>query len=429
MAITKIQAGALPAGVVTVDAIADTSITHAKLHTTMDLSGKTVTLPTLSSLNVSGTVTADGLTVDTAATNGAVINASDNATTNYPLLIQNAVATGRLELGTYGINNNIDLKLQRQGSTKLTVKSTGIDVTGTVTADGLVVANTAVIAGDFDGGTAATYIRLQDDTDNFIYGTNNSLGSFLVKNETADAVRLRIQNNGDISFYEDTGTTPKFFWDASAERLGLGTSSPTGALHLYDTNTAFRIQDSNGGNMQFGQWDATTNRIEASGTGNRDLYMINYGTGSMRFATNAAEKMRISSAGYVTMPNQPSFQAYNASGQHITGGGTAVFASVRTNIGGCYSTSNGRFTAPVTGNYQVSFTALFDGTSSVHGELRINGATQGTLEFYDDTGNNKSISNTTVLRLNGGDYVTLFINTTAARIHQRYGTFSGFLIG
>jgi hypothetical protein len=25
--------------------------------------------------------------------------------------------------------------------------------------------------------------------------------------------------NGDISFYEDTGTTPKFFWDASAESL------------------------------------------------------------------------------------------------------------------------------------------------------------------------------------------------------------------
>jgi len=30
---------------------------------------------------------------------------------------------------------------------------------------------------------------------------------------------------GDISFYEDTGTTPKFFWDASAENLGIGGSS------------------------------------------------------------------------------------------------------------------------------------------------------------------------------------------------------------
>jgi hypothetical protein len=63
MAITKIQAGALPAGVVTVDAIADTSITHAKLHTTMDLSGKTVTLPTISALDVTGAVTSNGLFV------------------------------------------------------------------------------------------------------------------------------------------------------------------------------------------------------------------------------------------------------------------------------------------------------------------------------------------------------------------------------
>ena len=56
MAITKIQAGALPADVITTAAIDDASITHAKLHTTMDLSGKTVTLPTLSTLNTSGNV-------------------------------------------------------------------------------------------------------------------------------------------------------------------------------------------------------------------------------------------------------------------------------------------------------------------------------------------------------------------------------------
>jgi hypothetical protein len=40
-------------------------------------------------------------------------------------------------------------------------------------------------------------------------------------------------NNGDISFYEDTGTTAKFFWDASAESLGIGTSSPSAPLHVF----------------------------------------------------------------------------------------------------------------------------------------------------------------------------------------------------
>jgi hypothetical protein len=35
--------------------------------------------------------------------------------------------------------------------------------------------------------------------------------------------RLTLGTDGDISFYEDTGTTPKLFWDASAESLGIGT--------------------------------------------------------------------------------------------------------------------------------------------------------------------------------------------------------------
>jgi hypothetical protein len=36
-----------------------------------------------------------------------------------------------------------------------------------------------------------------------------------------NAVKALQIRGGDISFYEDTGTTPKFFWDASAERLNL----------------------------------------------------------------------------------------------------------------------------------------------------------------------------------------------------------------
>lgn len=79
MAITKIQSNAFPTSIdlsnvdLTIGAneivtanIADLNITHAKLHTAMDLSGKTVTLPTLSSLNVSGNV---GIGTDTNLSN------------------------------------------------------------------------------------------------------------------------------------------------------------------------------------------------------------------------------------------------------------------------------------------------------------------------------------------------------------------------
>ena len=69
MAITKIQAGALPANVITTAAIDDASVTHAKLHTDMDLSSKTVTLPTLSTLNTTGNVLVG--TVDTNVANNS----------------------------------------------------------------------------------------------------------------------------------------------------------------------------------------------------------------------------------------------------------------------------------------------------------------------------------------------------------------------
>ena len=48
--------------------------------------------------------------------------------------------------------------------------------------------------------------------------------------------RFVIESSGDISFYEDTGTTAKLFWDASAESLGIGTSSPSFGLSVESDN-------------------------------------------------------------------------------------------------------------------------------------------------------------------------------------------------
>jgi hypothetical protein len=74
MAITKIQAGALPADVITTAAIDDASITHAKLHTTMDLSGKTVTLPSLSQTIVNSSHIQMGGNLDVVGQIGAYNN-------------------------------------------------------------------------------------------------------------------------------------------------------------------------------------------------------------------------------------------------------------------------------------------------------------------------------------------------------------------
>jgi hypothetical protein len=58
---------------------------------------------------------------------------------------------------------------------------------------------------------------------------------------------LTLTTGGDFSFYEDTGTTPKFFWDASAEELQLGDNLL--ALTPVTTGTTGSRISANGGGM------------------------------------------------------------------------------------------------------------------------------------------------------------------------------------
>jgi len=121
------------------------------------------------------------------------------------------------------------VELFYNGSQKLTTTSTGIDVTGTVTSDGLTVAqsNPTITITDTDGSTNTTLKTVGSNTEL----SNPSGGNLRFRTNASELERMRISPDGDISFYEDTGTTAKFFWDASAERLGIGVV-PSSPLHV-----------------------------------------------------------------------------------------------------------------------------------------------------------------------------------------------------
>jgi hypothetical protein len=101
---------------------------------------------------------------------------------------------------------------------------------------------------------------------------------------------MRIDDTGDISFYEDTGTTAKFFWDSSAERLGLGTTSPTAPLHIERTGSVgIQITSTNSS-------DTYINFGDSADT-NAGLITYEHDNNAFAFRTNGSERLRIDSSG------------------------------------------------------------------------------------------------------------------------------------
>jgi hypothetical protein len=176
--------------------------------------------------------------------------------------------------------------------TRLATSGGGIDVTGTATMDGL----------DVDSTTPQIKLNETDVTDENTQFIQAS-GSFRIRTVTDAgtlvAERMRIDHGtGDISFYEDTGTTAKLFWDASAESLGIGTSSPSGAyaqpsLHIH----------ASGNGAELHLTDGTTGATSSDGMSifqyANDGYIHMRENGSLRTYINGSERMRIDSAGNV----------------------------------------------------------------------------------------------------------------------------------
>ena len=218
--------------------------------------------------------------------NGVASVIQDNGTGN--LFIQGSSAVNITNVGsseTYAsFNENGAVSLYYDNSSKLVTTSSGVNVNGTVVSDGLTVDGT----GDFNIGTenigidvtstdAGSYIRFNDNNaTGFYLGTNAA--NFIIL-DTDNIAKLKIASNGDISFYEDTGTTAKLFWDASAEQLNIGDqhisqtsissgdSTTSGNVRSYFSDGSY--VDLKGYGLEFNR---TTSYIRPTADGTTSLY-------------------------------------------------------------------------------------------------------------------------------------------------------------
>lgn len=142
-------------------------------------------------------------------------------------------------------------------------------------------------------------------------------------------------------------------------------------------------------------------------------------------------QLAVDTSGRITIPYQPNFRAARSAGD-VSAGNVVVYNSLINDTGGCFNTTNGRFTAPVSGRYIFDVYGLCNTASYAHeAQLRVNGSTVRDIRIHNSGASNQSaLSGTTIIYLNASDYVD--VNVSVGTLYgsgTAYNQFCGFFLG
>ena len=224
-----------------------------------------------------------------------------------------------------------------------------------------------------------------------------------------------LESTSGDDFTISRNSQQRLILDGSNGKLGMGIATPLQTLHLKQTAryTDLGLE--------------TTNRKYTVGVDNTTSEWYVYDDNATSF------RMKIDSAGAVTIPSQPAFLAWsNANATIANNTWTDIqFATERFDTGSDFNSATGIFTAPVTGKYQINYNVRIDGiaASVAHASVQIYTSNQDyayqtiiTPTAYDSILNYHSFNGSLLVDMDANDTAKL-----RALINGSTGDYGGWL--
>jgi hypothetical protein len=238
--------------------------------------------------------------------------------------------------------------------------------------------------------------------------------------ETADGTGSITLNN-QFSGMTTASLPSSVVTEDASGNVGIGTSSPSELIHANGSAVS---------GLQL-TTDTYTNGTVFKVQGDGASYIYNTENAMLRFGTNNLERMRIDSAGRVTMPDQPMCRLDgNAGNTAYTAGDTLKEFNDTLNGGMTWNSSNGRITVPVSGWYQWNFFIYGYSAGGSRTQLFHNGVRKALAHTHITASINFTNAASVVLPMSANDYIYLTTDYTG-NIYMGTGHsgISGHLIG
>ena len=299
-----------------------------------------------STYSVSGTT----LTFSTAPPTGSAVEAItlNTTTINTASILQDADGDTKVQVEESSDEDKI--RFDTAGTERAVIDSSGLDVTGTVTADALNV----------NSGTANTVATFQSTDSTVVVPFVDSVGSTQIRSIDG-AFAIRTGGDGGAT----TNTTERMRIDSSG-RLSINTTSASELLNIAHTS-------GNGAGVEFagnGNTIGSTSAFYGQGSGN-DAYVWNRANSTVLFGTNNTERAR-----------------FDASGNLLVGKTTTDFGTVGIRLEG----SNGKIESTRNNNVVMALNRLSTDGSIVN--FSKDGTTVGSIGVVG--GNNLYIHGDTI---------------------------------